>query len=113
MTKELAMLVIVRTDDPASEQACKLLDDHKLAYTTINIDTAQWLSLIIDRSDLQDIPIIFDCYHNLVGSLGDLEDYIGTPDHLRLHSIPINRLAKGESDRLSNLIRQVIRKRQN
>lgn len=73
--------------------------DGETAYSYTDVENAKWLKLIVSKSELKQVPIIFDHNLDLIGGLEDLKKYLENSD------IPT------ESTRLSSLIRKAIRRR--
>jgi len=73
--------------------------DGEAAYSYIDVENAKWLKVIINKSELKQVPIIFDYNFDLIGGLEELKKYLENSD------IP------PESTRISSLIRETIRRR--
>ena len=69
------------------------------AYSYIDIDNAKWLATIIERSDFDNLPIIFDYNFDLIGGLPELKNYLQ------------NESSPTETNRISQLIKNAINRR--
>lgn len=73
--------------------------DGELAYTYIDIETTKWLAIILQRSDFNELPIVFDYNYNLIGGLPELKKYL------------LDDGTSPETNRISALIKKAVDKR--